>query len=72
MTEKEILSMVSHFAQAARRAKAAGFDAMQIHAAHGYLVSEFLSPISTRGLTRMEAGQEQGELPPGDCARDET
>ena len=44
MTEREILGMVSHFADAARRAKAAGFDAIQIHAAHGYLVSEFLSP----------------------------
>jgi 2,4-dienoyl-CoA reductase-like NADH-dependent reductase (Old Yellow Enzyme family) len=44
MTEREIHSMVSHFADAARRGKAAGFDAIQIHAAHGYLVSEFLSP----------------------------
>ena len=44
MTESEIDSMVSHFSQAARRAKAAGCDAVQIHAAHGYLVSQFLSP----------------------------
>ena len=44
MTKGEIDSMVSQFARAARRAKAAGFDAIQIHAAHGYLVSEFLSP----------------------------
>jgi 2,4-dienoyl-CoA reductase-like NADH-dependent reductase (Old Yellow Enzyme family) len=44
MTEREIENMVSHFAEAARRAKMAGFDALQIHAAHGYLVSEFLSP----------------------------
>ena len=48
MTEGDILSMVSHFAQAARRAKSAGFDALQIHAAHGYLVSQFLSPYSNK------------------------
>jgi|SRR5271157_131996 len=48
MTESEIDGMVSHFSQAARRAKAAGCDAIQIHAAHGYLVSEFLSPYFNR------------------------
>jgi len=44
MTQDEIGEMVNNFALAARRAKSAGFDAVQIHAAHGYLVSEFLSP----------------------------
>jgi 2,4-dienoyl-CoA reductase-like NADH-dependent reductase (Old Yellow Enzyme family) len=44
MTEGEVESMVSLFGEAARRAKAAGFDAIQIHSAHGYLVSQFLSP----------------------------
>jgi 2,4-dienoyl-CoA reductase-like NADH-dependent reductase (Old Yellow Enzyme family) len=48
MTGGEILGMVTHFADAARRAKAAGFDAIQIHAAHGYLVSQFLSPYSNK------------------------
>lgn len=44
MTVDEIKAMVHMYGEAARRAKAAGFDAIQIHAAHGYLASEFLSP----------------------------
>ena len=45
MTEEEIHRVVAQFAEAARRAKTAAFDAIQIHAAHGYLLSEFLSPF---------------------------
>jgi len=48
MTEDEIGEMVSAFGDAARRAREAGFDAVQIHAAHAYLLSQFLSPFTNR------------------------
>jgi len=48
MTLKDIQHVVEAFGEAARRAKEAGFDAVQIHAAHGYLLSQFLSPAFNR------------------------
>jgi NADPH2 dehydrogenase len=44
MTQEDISHVVSAFGEAARRASEAGFDALEIHAAHGYLLHEFLSP----------------------------
>ena len=46
MTEEDIDQAVQDFASAAKRAVECGFDAVQIHAAHEYLISEFLSPFS--------------------------
>lgn len=44
----EIAQIIDQFAEAARRALAAGFDALEIHGAHGYLIHSFVSPVSNR------------------------
>lgn len=48
MTVDDIQSLTASFAEAAVRAKTAGFDGVQLHCAHGYLLSQFLSPIYNR------------------------
>ena len=48
MTRSDIESMITAFAAGAARAKEYGFDAVQLHAAHGYLINQFLSPLTNR------------------------
>jgi 2,4-dienoyl-CoA reductase-like NADH-dependent reductase (Old Yellow Enzyme family) len=52
LTTREIGGIVDAFRAAACRAGAAGFDVVEVHAAHGYLIHEFLSPLSNRRTDR--------------------
>ena len=48
LTKDEILDIVKKYGQAAKRAQIAGFDAVEIHAGHSYLISQFLSPTTNK------------------------
>ncbi len=48
LTREEIRSISGEFAAAARRALAAGFEVLEIHGAHGYLLNEFYSPLANQ------------------------
>jgi 2,4-dienoyl-CoA reductase-like NADH-dependent reductase (Old Yellow Enzyme family) len=48
LTEDEILGLIRRFAHAAQVVREAGFTGVQVHGAHGYLISSFLSPVTNR------------------------
>ena len=48
LSKEDIVEIVVAFGDAARRAKAFGFDAIQLHGAHGYLINQFLSPLTNK------------------------
>ncbi|NLO89224.1 MAG: FAD-dependent oxidoreductase [Clostridia bacterium] len=48
LDQEEIQEIIESFAEAARRTKMAGFDGVELHGAHGYLLCQFLSPFSNR------------------------
>ncbi|MCC2616025.1 NADH:flavin oxidoreductase/NADH oxidase family protein [Aestuariibacter halophilus] len=48
MTEADIEEVIERFVTTAQRAQQAGFDGVQVHAAHGYLLAQFLSPLTNK------------------------
>ncbi|MBP0575089.1 NADH:flavin oxidoreductase/NADH oxidase, partial [Mycobacterium tuberculosis] len=48
LTLAEIAALQDAFVAAARRADAAGFDVVEVHGAHGYLLNQFLSPLANQ------------------------
>jgi len=52
MTEDQIQQVIQAYAQAARRIREAGFDGMQFHGGHGYLISQFASPATNHRTDR--------------------
>lgn len=62
MTETDIKKVISDFAQAARRAKEAGFDGVEIHSAHGYLLNQFYSPLSNKRTDGYNGSSIEGRI----------
>lgn len=58
LSRADIRELVKHFAEAAQRALDAGFKVVEIHMAHGYLLHEFLSPISNHRRDEFEGNLE--------------
>ena len=48
ITEAQIEEVIARFTDTAKRAEEAGFDGVELHGAHGYLISQFLSPLSNQ------------------------
>jgi 2,4-dienoyl-CoA reductase-like NADH-dependent reductase (Old Yellow Enzyme family) len=69
MTEDDIETVTEGFARGARSAVESGFDAVEIHAAHGYLLSQFLSPYTNRRDDRWGGSLENRLLFPVDVIR---
>jgi 2,4-dienoyl-CoA reductase-like NADH-dependent reductase (Old Yellow Enzyme family) len=61
LTRAEIMALVDAFVQSAQRARRIGFDVLELHSAHGYLLHQFLSPLSNRRSD--EYGRERMKFP---------
>lgn len=62
MDEADIAGVVRAFAQAARRAQLAGFDGVEIHSAHSYLLNQFYSPLTNRREDGYGGGSLEGRI----------
>lgn len=62
MTHGDIDRVVESFASAARRAKAVGYDLVEVHAAHGYLLSSFLSPLTNKRTDEYGCGTKEDRV----------
>ncbi|MBN1319859.1 MAG: NADH:flavin oxidoreductase [Thermoleophilia bacterium] len=69
MSENDIEDKIEDFVQAARLARQAGFDAVEIHAGHGYLLSQFLSPWTNRRSDRYGGSLENRVRFPAEVVR---
>jgi 2,4-dienoyl-CoA reductase-like NADH-dependent reductase (Old Yellow Enzyme family) len=58
MTKEDMEKVISQFAAAARRSLEAGFEVVEIHMAHGYLLHQFLSPLSNQRTDEYGGGME--------------
>lgn len=58
MSKLDIKNTINDFKEGARRAKEAGFDVIEIHGAHGYLINQFLSPLSNERRDEFGGNQE--------------
>ena len=54
LSKKKISNIINDFKKATIKSKNANFDLLEIHMAHGYLLHQFLSPISNMRMTNME------------------
>lgn len=59
MTETQILEIIEAFKKGAERARQAGFDIIELHAAHGYLLNEFLSPLTNKRADSFGGNEEK-------------
>ena len=60
MSQRDIDKVINDFAQAARRVKEAGFDGVEIHSAHGYLLNQFFSPIMNKRTDKYNGSSIEG------------
>lgn len=62
MTQQDISKVISDFAAAAVRARNAGFDGVEIHSAHGYLLNQFYSPLSNHRTDAYSGASLEGRI----------